>query len=96
MQNDRRVYGGVAMDGGFVGAGVGDALGLLPPDPNYARGTLAGIGCLALADLPLSAAGDTLTLPITVWETLNRDPVEDRLTEGRSPARTGVPPSGGD
>src|SRR5262245_52366383 len=63
---DRAVYGGVAHSLRRAAEDAEEAARLDSPD----RALHALGACLMLADLPLSAVADTLTLPITVPEAL--------------------------
>ena len=58
-----RVYGGVLIDGALIAK---DARTVAAPASNPEGEIPFGLGFAAIADLPLSAVVDTLTLPITV------------------------------
>jgi uncharacterized protein YceK len=68
-----QVYGGVCMSAA-VGAGI---IAEAPNDPK--GGPVVGVldcvfgACYLLIDLPLSAAGDTLTLPYTLYLAAQKD-----------------------
>src|SRR5262249_44683538 len=63
-----RVYGGVYKDVKLVAEGVGRGI---HPDEEGPWFPLAA-ACLMTFDLPLSAIGDTLTLPLTIPATVSK------------------------
>ncbi len=72
----RAVYGGVRLDAIVFADGVYDVCA----DPSLRLGERLLVPpylVLLLADLPLSAVADTITLPITIRATLNRHPEPD-------------------
>ncbi len=66
LENNRQAYGGVQRDQVAISQFYQEGFG-----PKLAGEDLRDIsilmGSLYLVDLPLSAVGDTLTLPITAW-----------------------------
>jgi uncharacterized protein YceK len=80
-----RIYGGVCKDVQLVAEGVAQGF---HPDEDGPWFPLAA-ACLMTLDLPLSAIGDTLTLPLTIPATLDKiispDPVAPR-PESNNPA----------
>ncbi len=76
-QNLGYVYGGVQLDAGLIES---DAMAIADP-ASYAKGAHEipfGLGFAAIPDLPLSAVGDTLTLPITIPVFIGRLLLEDK------------------
>jgi uncharacterized protein YceK len=71
---ESKVFGGVEIDAMLISSGAGHALGLIPENwwdyPNRAGAVL--FGTAALFDIPLSLAGDTVTLPFTALAAWNR------------------------
>ena len=65
IQNERRIYGGVRRESSAVPYLLKDSEPAKPED-----GFSTVLSMWALADLPFSAVGDTLTLPLTVAATL--------------------------
>jgi hypothetical protein len=74
-------YGGLTLDARLLELSVGATLGLHPDDLGLTRVGTALASFLFLADMPLSAVGDTATLPVT----LGRDKL--RRTESRDTAQ---------
>ncbi len=67
LDGDSRVYGGVAQDLQEARERMAAATSpTWPGTPGAYPGWNAAVGALALADLPLSLIGDTLTLPFTI------------------------------
>jgi uncharacterized protein YceK len=67
LDGDSRVYGGVALDARKCREFLAPAPPQRPDKPDTtAPGWRLLAGVYALADLPLSLIGDTLTLPITI------------------------------
>jgi uncharacterized protein YceK len=67
LDGDSRVYGGVAQDLQTVGERMVQASNpSWPGTPGSSTGWNVTVGALALADVPLSLIGDTLTLPFTI------------------------------
>jgi uncharacterized protein YceK len=60
----RQVYGGVQIDVRSASYCIQDAIGEIPPFPAAAPAVLFALGTYTLlVDLPVTAIGDTLTLP---------------------------------
>jgi hypothetical protein len=60
-----QIYGGVLRDVRSVETWLEDSSTVKDPDIRNYVGTVVGVGLIAL-DVPLSAVGDTLTLPVTI------------------------------
>jgi uncharacterized protein YceK len=86
------IYGGIAWDAVF---GTNELICAVDPWVNPGLETwesrVAGVAfaMLCLADLPLSAIADTLTLPITVQAAFQRTQPADAKTSGSSPGDNG-------
>jgi uncharacterized protein YceK len=65
LKNEQQIYGGVRREASIVPYLMRD---FAPAKPEDGFSTVLSMG--ALADLPFSAIGDTLTLPVTIPATL--------------------------
>jgi len=87
-----QVYGGVRKDWQLVCAPDS----VVPPDSALRQGRPPGLACrlVGALDLPLSAVGDTLTLPLTVSCAL-AGPVRDGAASPAQPSPPGAAPTSG-
>ncbi len=74
LEDEHRVYGGVRTEAVAGSACLVRGLGLTQPEGHdkFSRDTSLMLGACALLDLPLSAVGDTLTLPLTIPATISK------------------------
>jgi uncharacterized protein YceK len=85
LDGDSRIYGGVVKDFQVAKerlAQAADSSG--PGTPGSSPGWNLAVSALALADLPLSLLGDTLTLPFTIPTALEERGEQDHANDSRS------------
>src|SRR5262249_4126741 len=89
------IYGGVALDAQTAGGGAGSLAKALVNQQALEYPELTFLmTCCAAVDLPLSAIGDTLTLPVTIPMTIQRKSIKEKPNNpanGTDPTINGKP-----